>query len=53
MEQIFIYIPKELFELIFSYLNKSDLDVIFELPEFQDVQDDNYFWNNQIKYEFL
>jgi hypothetical protein len=52
MEQIFIYLPREIYEVIFSYLNKSDLDVIFKLPEFEDVYDDNYFWNNQIKFNF-
>jgi hypothetical protein len=52
MEQIFVYLPKELFELIFSYCNKPDLDNIFELPEFGDIANDNYFWNNQIRYTF-
>jgi hypothetical protein len=39
------FLPKEIFELIFSYVGNDDLDILLKLHEFQSIYEDNYFWN--------
>jgi hypothetical protein len=52
MESLSDFLPKEIFELIFSYVGNNDLNTILELPEFQSIYDDNYFWNILIAANF-
>jgi hypothetical protein len=46
------FLPKEIFQLIFSYVENEDLDILFKLPEFQGIYEDNYFWNILIAANF-
>jgi len=45
-------LTKNIFRIIFLYLDDISLNSVFELAEFSFIQDDNYFWNLKILYDF-
>jgi hypothetical protein len=47
-----LYLPKELFEIIFLYATEEDLNTLFRFPEFQGIYNNNYFWYELIKYNY-